>query len=414
MQRFLRVVTLEDACSRLEEHWQPRPQVVKVTLGGVAGRVLAEDVKSEIDIPPFDRAAYDGYAVRASGTFGASEDVPVKLTRRGELRAGDRPKLKVSGLECIEIATGAPLPEGADAVVMVEYTNVDGDKVEVCRPVPPGENVTRQGSEVKRGSKILEAGRTVTPPVIGTLAAAGVERVKVYASPSVAVISSGAELVKPGSSLKPGQVYDINGLTICDAVRRSGGKPTYLGIVKDDVSKVREVIEEGLSKHDVIIISGGSSMGTGDIVPEAVGGLGDPGVLVHGLALKPGKPTLVAVARNKPIFGLPGYPVSALMVFDQLVAPYLRQLSGLPPQKREILRAMLTTKILSARGRRELIPVHLRRKGKGLLANPIRKGSGAITSLAEADGYISVPVEDEIVDEGAEVEVALFGGAGLA
>jgi molybdenum cofactor synthesis domain-containing protein len=407
-------MTLEDARSRLEEHWRLQPQVIGVTLEEAAGRVLAEDVKSEIDIPPFDRAAYDGYAVRASDAFGASEDAPVKLTRRGELRAGERPELKVAEQECVEIATGALIPEGADAVVMVEYANVDGDVVDIYRPVAPGENVTRKGSEVRRNSKILEAGRVITPPVIGTLAAAGVERVKVYASPSVAVISSGDELVKPGSSLNPGQVYDVNGLTICDAVRRSGAKPTYLGVVKDDFSEVREVIERGLSKHDVVIISGGSSMGAGDVVPEAVAGLGDPGVLVHGLAQKPGKPTLVAVAQGKPIFCLPGYPVSALMVFDQLVAPYLRQLLGLPSQRRETLRTKLATKILSARGRRELIPVRLRREDKGLLAHPIRKGSGAITSLVEADGYINVSEEEEIVDEGTEVEVMLLGGARFA
>lgn len=414
MQRFLRVVTLEDACSRLEEHWQPRPRVVEVTLGDAAGRVLAGDVRSEIDIPPFDRAAYDGYAVHALDTFGASENTPVKLTRRGELRAGERPELKVDEQECVEIATGAFLPEGADAVVMVEYANVNGDKVEVHRPVAPGENVTRQGSEARRGSKVLEVRRVITPPVLGTLAAAGVDRVKVYASPSVAVISTGDELVKPGSSLGSGQVYDVNGLTICGAVRRSGGKPTYLGVVEDDVSKVREALEEGLSKHDVVIISGGSSMSARDIVPEAVAGLDDSGVLVHGLAQKPGKPTLVAVAQGKPIFGLPGYPVSALMVFDQLVAPYLRRLSGLPSRRREILRAKLTTKILSARGRRELIPVSLRRENKVLLADPIRKGSGAITSLAKADGYISVPEEEEIVDEGTEVGVMLLGGVRFA
>ena len=306
MQRFLRVVTLEDARSRLDEHWQPRPRVVEVALEEAAGQVLAEDVKSKVDIPPFDRAAYDGYAVRASDTFGASEGASIKLILRGEIRAGGRLDLTVGEGECIEIATGAPIPKGADAVVMVEYTNVRGDVVEIYRPVAPGENVMRRGFEARRNSKILGAGRVTTPPVIGTLAAAGVEWVKVYASPSVAVISSGAELVKPGMSLGPGQIYDVNGLTICDAVRRNGGEPTYLGVVEDDVFKVREVLKAALSKYDVVIISGGSSKGAGDVVPEAVRELGGPGVLVHGLAQKPGKPTLLALVQKKPMFWLPG------------------------------------------------------------------------------------------------------------
>jgi len=414
MQRFLRVVMLKEARSKLEGHWQPQPQVADLALNEAAGRVLAEAIRSKIDIPPFDRATYDGYALRAADTFGAEEDKPVGLSRVGEIRAGDDPKVKLSDRECVEIATGAPIPEGADAVVMVEYANASGDGVEIRRPAAPGENVTKRGSEIKRGAEVLGSGRVLTSSAIGVLAAVSVQRVKVYTSPRVAVISSGAELAKPGSELKPGQVHDINGLTISDAVRQSGGEPTYLGIAGDEVSEIKDLVEEGLSGYDVVVISGGSSAGAGDLVPEAIDGLGEPGVLVHGIAMKPGKPTLVAVVRNKPVFGLPGYPVSALMVFDQLVAPYLRQLAGLQPQQRETVRAKLTAKILSARGRNELVPVRLRREGEEFLAAPIRKGSGAITSLAEADGYISVPVGDEIVDEGAGVEVALFGGVELA
>jgi molybdenum cofactor synthesis domain-containing protein len=414
MQRFLRVMMLKEARSKLEGHWQPRPRVVDLALNEAAGRVLAEAIRSKIDIPPFDRATYDGYALRAADTFGAEEGKPVGLSRVGEIRAGDNPKIKLADHECVEIATGAPIPEGADAVVMVEYSNASGDMVEIHRSAAPGENVTKRGSEIKCGAEVLGLGRALTSSAIGVLAAVGVQRVKVHASPRVAVISSGAELAKPGSNLEPGQVYDINGLTIPDAVRQSGGEPTYLGIAGDEVSGIKDLVEEGLSGYDIVVISGGSSAGAGDLVPEAIDGLGEPGVLVHGIAMKPGKPTLVAVVRNKPVFGLPGYPVSALMVFDQLVAPYLRQLAGLQPRERETVRAKLTAKILSARGRNEFVPVRLRREGGGFSAAPIRKGSGAITSLAEADGYISVPVEDEIVDEGATIEVALFGGVELA
>jgi len=406
----LHVVTLDHAKKILEKHWQPPSRVEELPLSGAGGRILAVGVRSTIDLPPFDRATVDGYAVHATDTYRTNEGAPVELELVGSVRAGEvfRPKLGVH--QCVEIATGAPMPKGADAVVMVEHSVVKMGVVDIHRAVAPGENVAKRGSELKRGTKILRAGLQLTPPTIGALAAVGLTRVKVYKPPKVAVISSGAEIAKPGAKLGAGQVYDVNGPTICDAVKACGGTPLYLGIAPDEASGIKALVRRGLASCDIVVVSGGSSAGAGDIAPAAVNSLGKPGVLAHGLALKPGKPTFIAVVRGKPVFGLPGYPVSALMVFDQLVAPYIRRVAGLPPLERKTTRTKLAQKLLSARGRQELVPVKLEHRQGELWAVPILKGSGAITALSMADGYISVPLELEIVDKGETVEVVLFGG----
>jgi len=414
MSSFLRVATIKEARATLEKRWRPRPREVEVPLDETTGRVLAEDVVSRIGVPPFDRAAFDGYAVRAADTFGAGEESPIKLTRVGSVRAGEWPKFKIMRRQCAEIDTGAPVPRGANAVVMLEHSTASAKVVRVFRAVAPGENIAERGSEIKRGTKVLKAGKMITPQTLGTIAAIGRKRVKVYSPPKVAVVSSGVELADAGSPLRRGKIYDVNGPAICQAVELCGGEASYLGIARDEPRSLATILKRGLATCDVVVLSGGSSAGAGDVAPSVVDGLGNPGVLVHGLALRPGKPTFVAVVRGKPIFGLPGYPVSALMVFDQLVAPYLRRLSGLPPAERARVRAKLASKILSARGRRELVPVKLVRRGREFYAEPLLKGSGAITALSLADGYMDVPLEREIVEEGEIVEVNLFGGVGAA
>ncbi|KUO41501.1 MAG: hypothetical protein AVW06_01345 [Hadesarchaea archaeon DG-33-1] len=381
MPGFLKAKALEEALGRLERYWKPRPRAIKVPLADASDLVLAEDVISNLDIPPFDRAAFDGYAVHASDTYGAGEDSPVPLKCIGRLPAGTWSSVKLRAGQCLEIATGAPLPNGADAVVMVEYAVARKDVVDIYRAVAPG----------------------------GTLAAIGIKMVGVSGRPRVAVISTGAELRSPGSKLRRGQIYDVNGPTICMAIEECGGEAEYLGIAGDRPSQISGFVKKGLSSSDVVVISGGSSAGAGDIVPSVVDRLGRPGVIVHGLALKPGKPTFIAVVRNRPVFGLPGYPVSALIAFDQLVAPNLRQMIGLPPLERKTVSAKLSAKILSARGRREFVPVELVRGNEEISAKPILKGSGAITALSAAHGYIEVPLEEEIIEEDEIVEVVLFG-----
>lgn len=410
MPGFLRVVTLGEAKAKLGRRWRPRPRIINMPLADSVGRVLADDIISKIDVPPFDRAAYDGYAVRASDTFGAGEESPKQLKLVGRLRAGSWPRMRLRVGQCAEIATGAPMPKGSNAVVMAEHANANGREVRVYRAVSPGENTIERGADIAKGQQIARAKKRLTLADVGALAAVGTKQVRVFPNPKVAIISSGAELVKQGKRLRPGKVYDVNGPTLSAAVKGCGAEPFYLGIVPDRASAIKKFVEKGLRNCDVVIISGGSSAGAGDLIPKVVDGMGRPGVIVHGLALKPGKPTFIAVVDGKPVFGLPGYPVSALMVFDQLVADYLRELSGAPRPRRPTVRAKLAAQVLSARGRQELVPVRLMQRGGELLAKPILKGSGAVTSLSTADGYIEVPLEREIVGEGESVEVRLFGG----
>ncbi len=410
MHEPLSVRTLEEAREEIDKNWDSKIQTEGKSLEDVKGQILAENVQSKIDLPPFDRAVYDGFAVRAEDTFGAEENDPVKLTRKGEVHAGENPEIKVSEGSCVEIATGAVIPEGADAVVMVEDTDEKGQTVEIRRSVSPEENISQKGSEIKKGEKIAEKGQKIAPQVRGALYGAGVKEVQVIRKPKVAVLSTGEEVVKPEKDLERGELYDINGPAVCDAVESAGGRSNYCGIVGDNIPDVKSNIRDALSQNDIVITSGGSSAGSKDLIPKAIDELGDPGVIIHGLAQKPGKPTLMAMVKGKSIFGLPGYPVSALMVFDQLVSPYIRELAGFSKPERKSLEAELSRKILSSKGRRQLAPVEVNELENKFLAEPLKKGSGAITALVKSDGYAEVPVATEILEKGEIVEVNLFGG----
>ncbi len=402
-----KVIGLEEAKRRLEREWKPSPRVEEVGIWEATGRVLAERVRCGVDLPPFDRALYDGYAVRAEDTFGADEASPVFLKRLGKVEAGEWPSVGVKRGGCVRVATGAPLPPGADAVVMVEYTAEEGEGVKVYRPVSPGENVWKRGTERRKGDLLLNPGRILTYREIGALAAAGVGRVRVYARPKVGVLVTGDELEEPGRKLGRGKIFNSNGPMLCSAVSSCGCLPLWLGVVRDRPEELREKIREGISSCEALLVTGGSSEGEKDLVPSVVGEMGR--LLFHGLALKPGKPTFFALVGNKPLFGLPGYPLSALLVFHLLVEPYLRRMGGLPEPPLLSLRARLSEGMEKARGREELVPVRLRWK-EGWWAEVVRKGSGAITSLLEVDGYFRIPRERERLEKGEEVEVFLFGG----
>ncbi|MFH1821015.1 MAG: gephyrin-like molybdotransferase Glp [Methanobacteriota archaeon] len=410
MSKFMRVVTLEAAKATLNKKWRAEPRDVVVPVSGSVGQVNSADVISKIDVPPFERATYDGYAVIASDTFGAAENSPVEIKLVGRIMAGTWPKIRLKKGSCAEISTGAPLPKGPDAVVMSEYAVAKDKKLVVYRAVSPGENVSQRGSDIKKGQVVMKRLKRITKIDIAVLAAVGVKKIKVRRRPKVAIISSGSELVKPGEKLKPGKIYDVNSSSLIEAVRACGAEPIFIGIAPDVALKIKAAVSKGLKVSDIVLISGGTSVGAGDISPKVIDGMGRPGVIVHGLSMKPGKPALIAVVNKKPIFGLPGYPVSALMVFDQLVADYLHELSGVLREKLYIVRAKLASRVLSSRGRRELVPVKLIEKDGQHLAEPILKGSGAITSLSTADGYIEVPLERELVEEGENVEVKLFEG----
>jgi putative molybdopterin biosynthesis protein len=408
---FRQLQSLESANSVLWSSWQGNsPSVERVSLANVLGRVLAEDVFSTIDVPSFDRASMDGFAVIAEDTFTADEQHPAKLKVLAQVEAGDGSEHAISDSEAVEIATGAPIPKGANAVVMVEFTKRTGNEVLVFKPVSPSENVTGAGSDVMCGELLLRKSQTITPREIGLLAAAGIDQVYVYRKPRVIIFSSGNELIKPGDSLGFAKLYDVNGPAIAASVAECGGEPVFLGILPDDFSTIKNRLKSALEDADIVISSGSTSSGPGDLVYRAVEQLGEPGVLVHGLTLKPGKPALIGLVGNKPIFGLPGYPTSALMIFYVLVAPVIRRLANASEVKPRKVQAISPTKFFKARGRRELLPVQLITQPSGeLSAYPMQSGSGAISSFSLADGFADLPETQEFVDEGERMEVELFG-----
>jgi len=408
---FRQLQSLESAIATLWASWNvTTPSIEQVPLEQSHSRVLAEDVFSAIDVPGFDRAAMDGFAVTAEDTFSADEQNPVKLKVLGQLEAGDASAYVASRGEAIEIATGAPMPKGTNAVVMVEYTKRDGNEVQVFRAVSPGENITAAGSDIMSGELILRKGQTITPREIGLLAGAGLEHVPVFRKPVVAIFSSGNELIKPGDSLGFAKIYDINGPSVAASAAECGGEPHFLGILPDDYVIIKNKLRSALDEADIVISSGSTSSGPGDLIYRVVEELGEPGVLVHGLTLKPGKPALVGLVDNKPIFGLPGYPTSALMIFHVLVAPVIRRLANAAEVQPRKVQASCPMKFFKARGRRELLPIQLIAQPDGQLsAYPMQSGSGAISSFALADGFADFPETQEYVDEGESMEVELFG-----
>ncbi|MEM2882294.1 MAG: molybdopterin biosynthesis protein [Candidatus Bathyarchaeia archaeon] len=409
---FRSLVGLEEAKAILLEHFNPSPiGEEEVALEDAHGAVLAEDVYSGIDVPSFSRAAVDGFAVIAQDTFGADEDEPKALRIIGSIKAGEEPKLEIEPGSAAEIATGAPMPGGANAVVMVEYTQTKGDELLVFKAVSPGENVTPMGNDIMAGELVLRRGQRIASREAGVLAAIGRRRVRVFKRPKVAIISTGDELAEPGEALGFGKIYDVNSFSLSYAVLENGGSPLRLGVVGDDPRGIEEALRDALRRADVVITSGSTSAGSGDVIYGLLDKLGSPGLLVHGLKVKPGKPAAIAVADGKPIFGLPGYPTSAMIIYTALVAPVIRSMAGLGGGAEGIRqRAKVARRIASAKGRAEFLPVHLIKSESGeVLAYPILKGSGAITSFSMADGFVEIPEDQEFLEEGEEVEVELFG-----
>ncbi len=403
---FRELISIDEAKRRLFGRVKLERKTEIVPLLKANGRILAKDYYSDVDVPPFDRATMDGYAVKAEDTFGAEEDRPVALEVIGKVEAGELPEVEVEKGCAVEISTGAVMPKGANAVVMVEYTSRKGNVVYVYRPVPPGANVMSAGSDIMAGELVVRKGSKLTAREIGVLAAVGVERVEVIKKPVVAIIATGNELVSPGSRLEFGKIYDVNSYAISSAVVENGGVPILLGIARDDEREIREKIAEGLERADVVLLSGGTSAGVGDMVYRILEEFGE--VIVHGIAVKPGKPTVIAVSNGKPIIGLPGYPTSALMIFYIIVAPLLRRLAGMEDEKPKSVKARIPFRIQSATGRREFLPVNLVEAG-GFVAYPFTDYSGAISTLAEADGFVEIPENRVFLEEGEIVEVTLFG-----
>jgi putative molybdopterin biosynthesis protein len=412
---FRKLMTFDEAKNAISLHLKPKPLgEEELSLLEAYNRVLKEDVFSALDIPPFNRSTVDGYAVKAEDTFGAEENQPVTLNVKGVVNVGEQPKISVGKGEATEIVTGAPIPDGADAVVMVEDTEKENDELRVYRAVTKNENVMKKGTDIKKGETALRVRQVLGAPEIGVLAALGITKVKVFKAPIVAVLSTGAEVTEPGKQLPPGKIYDINAYSLSAAVRESGGKPVYLGVVPDDSMELRKALEHALASADMVITSGGVSVGPRDLTPQILDSLGKPGLIVSGIAVKPGKPTTIALIGRKPVFSLPGHPTSALLMFHLLVRPVIRLMAGRPAKEATMIKAKAATRMFSAKGRRTFVMVKLKRdKSNQLIAEPVETGaSGAITTLAKADGFVEIPENQQFIDADEEVTVALLKAAG--
>jgi molybdopterin molybdotransferase len=402
---FLKIKECDEAIDIIQNLFDENlsPQSEEIEVAEAYGRVLFEDVYSRMDFPPFDKALKDGFAILSSDSFGASEESPNTLEVIDFLEAGATTDMKVEKGRCIEISTGAAMPEGADAVVMVEYAEKDEGKVHLFTSATPTQDVASRGSDIMQGNLILQKGDFLNPGKIGVLLSQGFETIEVYKKPSVGILSSGNEITVQGEELEYGKIYDVNGGMIKNSAVSCGADARFLGIMRDDYDEVREKITSALKEVDVLFCSGGTSAGLGDVLKHVLDELGE--VHIHGISVQPGKPTIVGVIDEKLVIGLPGNPVSALMIFNAFVAEPLTRLAGIDRNfELETVKGRITKRIHSQVGRMQYQLVRF----DGENVQPIFKDSGAIFSLSTADGYVKIPKLVELVDEGEEVEVYLF------
>ena len=376
------------------------------------GRITAEDLRSPEDLPAFARSTMDGYSVRSRDTFGASEGLPAYLDLAGEVAMGAPADVRLRTGQAATAYTGGMLAQGADAVVMVERTqSLDDSAIEVLRAVAPGENVVQVGEDVRRGDVVLRKGSVIRPQDIGGLLALGITEIKVSRKPRVGIVSTGDELVPPGAQVGAGQIRDINTYTIAALVAQAGGEPAPIGLVADDFAAQRQAALTGLASCDALVFSAGSSVSSRDLTSDVINSLGEPGVIVHGISIKPGKPTVIGMVDGKAVFGLPGNPVSAMVVFDLIVRPAIYHLCGcahIPAQA--TTRATLARDISSTAGREDYVPVRLERTGTGdcVSATPVFGKSNLIYTLVRSDGIVKVPLDRSGLYAGDSVDVRLF------
>lgn len=408
---FRKPMTLQEAQQTIQAQFKPAfVGEEEIVLLEAFNRVLSEDVVSSLDIPPFNRSTMDGYAVHSEDTVGADENQPVTLKVVGTVSIGEPSTVMLSKGEAAEIVTGAPLPEGANAVVMVEDIQREDSDLQVYTAVNVDENVMKKGSDIKKGQVVLKRGQVLGSSEIGVLAALGLTSAKVLRVPIVAVLSTGGEVSDPGKPLVSGKIYDINSYSLCTAVVESGGKPVYFGAVPDDKAVLTKMLQTAVASADMVITSGGASVGPRDYTGQIVDSLGKPGVVVSGIAVKPGKPTIIGFVGEKPVVSLPGNPTSALLVYYLLARPMVQQLAGRPVVNMKMVRAYAGAKMFSAKGRRTFVMVKLEFDTEcRLIAQPVEGGaSGAITTLAKADGFVEIPENTQFVESNQEVAVVLF------
>jgi molybdenum cofactor synthesis domain-containing protein len=401
MKPFTELTDRENAVKLIMENVKPINRVEAVPLGEAAGRVLAADVVAGFDVPPFDRASMDGYAVKAGDTSGATRDSPIRLRLIGVQHAGELYGGEVREGEALEIATGSSMPMGSDAVVMVEDTALEGDVVTVYKELVAGRNMAPAGEDMKRGDHVLSSGTVLSPGMVGALAALGYTEAEMYEKPKVAIYSSGPEIVPQGTLLRPGQIYDVNSYTLSAVIEANGGVPVKRGIMLDDVESIEAAVKDAAG-HDIGVFSGGSSVGVKDLFGEVMEGLGE--VFFHGVRVKPGKPTLFGTVDGTPIFGMPGYPTSCLNNSYVFLAPAVRLMARLHPREDDVLRLPMGHRMESRSDREQFITVRVE-EGR---AYSVYKQSGDITSMAHADGYMVLPVGVGVVEEGEMVDVTLL------
>ena len=394
-------IPIAEARQIIDAHLTGIDRIERVAVTAAHDRVLAQDVVSDLDVPPFTRAAMDGYAVRAEDTFGASRTEPAQLRCIEQVFTGQIAAHALQPGQCAEVATGAPLPDGADAVVMVEESDADGSDVKIFTPVHPQQNVGRRGADIQRGQTVLRAGDQLTPSKVGVLAALGKTVVDVFAQPRVAILSTGNEIIAPGQPLAPGQIYDINRFTMAALIERHGGIAVPYRTVADTIDDLSRAVDECL-ENDVLVFSGGSSVGKRDLTLDVLTARGE--VYFHGIAVKPGKPMAFGQIGDRLFFGMPGYPTSCLTNTYALLVPALRRIARLPPWSPRTVTLPLGARIVSATGRHQFYTVKIENQA----AMPAFKSSGDITSMSRADGYIEIPAHTDIVEQGETVEVKLF------
>ena len=430
-EQFLQVLDRDEAERRFRAAIDLAPRGIEtVALETALGRVLAADVVSPVDVPSFDRSNVDGFAVVADDTFGASEEVPRRVHLAEEvIHTGIIPKTIVTRGQAVAIATGGMMPRGADAVVMVEHSDVvsgfsrtgsDGHALHIRRAVTAGGGVSFAGTDITAGETVLRRGTILSSRDTGVLAAIGVAHVDVWRTPIVAILSTGDEIIAPGEPMRPARIYDSNAQVLADAVRELGGEPRRLGIMPDDIDVLRVKVREALEVGDIVLLSGGTSKGAGDISYRVVAELTDPGIVAHGVALKPGKPICLAATHGRPVVVLPGFPTSAIFTFHEFVAPVLSAMAGRAHQERATVQAKLAVKVNSEIGRTEYLLVGLvssdvvsgfsRTSGSpSLVAYPMGQGSGSVTTFSRADGFTTIERHEEIVPAGTTVTVQLLG-----
>jgi putative molybdopterin biosynthesis protein len=414
-EQFLEVVSPDEARRRFAAHIDLSPLAAEsLSLAAALGRVLAGDVIAPVDAPPFDRSNVDGFAVRAADTTGASDRAPKRFILNAEVLAcGIEPTVEVAPGTATAIATGGVIPRGADAVVMIEHTELIEDgalpAIDLRRAAAAGQFVSYAGSDIARGETLLRNGTRIGSREIGMLAACGLAAVGVVRRPRVAVLSTGDELVELGELLRAGGVYDSNGAIIAAAITEAGGEPVPFGAFPDEETALGNAMRAALESCDMVVLSGGTSKGAGDLSHRIVSKLGAPGILVHGVALKPGKPLCLAAIGDKPLIVLPGFPTSAIFTFHAFVAPVIRARAGLSPEAARTVTARVPVRIPSELGREEFVLVSLVQSTDGLIAFPTGKGSGAVTAFSQADGFLSIDALASALDADTEKDVTLIG-----